>query len=149
MPILTGLELINNMKKYLILLFTMITMSGAAQQKTVEEAVETLKKLLVSPEAKALSDLTHKDLSYGHSSGKIENQSEFIDQLVSKRSDFRKVEFLDQTVVLEGKTAIVRHTLEADTFDGGKPGNVKLKILLVWVKDKKDWKLMARQAVRI
>lgn len=137
------------MKTYLLAFFTMITISGIAQQKTVEESVETFRKLLVTPDEKGLTDLTHKDLTYGHSSGKIENQSEFINQLVSKRSDFRKVEFLEQKIFTEGKTAVVRHILEAETFDGGKPGNVKIKILLVWVKDKKDWKLMARQAVKI
>ena len=137
------------MKTYLLAFFTMITISGIAQQKTVEESVETFRKLLVTPDEKGLTALTHKDLTYGHSSGKIENQSEFIDQLVSKRSDFRKVEFLEQKIFTEGKTAVVRHILEAETFDGGKPGNVKIKILLVWVKDKKDWKLMAHQAVKI
>lgn len=120
-----------------------------SQQKTVEESVETFRNLLVNPTEDGLGALTHKDLTYGHSSGKIENKAEFIDQLVSKRSDFRKVDFLDQKVYVEGNTAIVRHTLEAETFDGGKPGSVKIKILLVWVKDKKDWKLIARQAVKI
>lgn len=128
-------------------LFIVLTMSAFAQ--TVEASVETLKNLMVNPTEKGLDAIAHKDLTYGHSSGKIENKAEFIDQLVSKRSDFRKVEFLEQKVYTEGKTAIVRHILEAETFDGGKPGNVKIKILLVWVKDKRNWKLIARQAVKI
>jgi ketosteroid isomerase-like protein len=47
-----------------------------------------------------------------------------------------------------GKTAIVRHLFDGTTNDGGKPGTVKLKILLIFEKQGKDWKLLARQAVK-
>ena len=137
------------MKLYLLILFTMMSLSGIAQQKTVEESLETFRQLLVTPDQEKLNALAHKDLTYGHSSGKIENKAEFIDQLVSKRSDFKKVDFLEQQIFTEGKTAIVRHILEADTFNNQVAGHIRLKILLVWVKDRKDWKLIARQAVKI
>ena len=45
--------------------------------------------------------------------------------------------------------AFVRHSLAADTNDSGKPGKVALKILGVWQKQGGNWKLLARQAVRI
>ena len=55
----------------------------------------------------------------------------------------------DQMVkVVDANTAIVRHTLAADTNDGGKPGKVTIKILGVWQKQGGKWKLLARQAVR-
>ena len=48
-----------------------------------------------------------------------------------------------------GNSAIVRHTLTADTNDSGKPGKVQIKILGVWQQQGGSWKLLARQAVRV
>jgi len=45
--------------------------------------------------------------------------------------------------------AIVRHIFKAKTNDGGKPGEVNIRVLLIWQKQKGGWKLLARQAVRI
>jgi ketosteroid isomerase-like protein len=42
----------------------------------------------------------------------------------------------------------VRHTLDADTNDNGKTGTVHLKVLLVWLKEGGEWKLLVRQAVK-
>ena len=36
----------------------------------------------------------------------------------------------------------------ATTNDGGKPGTVKLKVLLIFQKENGAWKLLARQAVK-
>jgi hypothetical protein len=44
---------------------------------------------------------------------------------------------------------VVRHNLTAKTIDKGVPGNIKLHIMTVWVKEKKQWKLFARQATRL
>ena len=134
--------------KHLLVILLMATSWNAAAQ-SVEASVEKMRQLLITPEKTGLDALAHPLLSYGHSGGKIENKAEFIDQLLSGRSDFRKIDLSEQTVDVAGSTAIVRHILEAETFDGGKPGTVKLKILLVWVKENKDWKLLARQAVRV
>ena len=116
--------------------------------QTVEESVETLTRLMINPDKAGLEAIAHPSLTYGHSGGKIENKAEFMDQLLSGRSDFKTIDLTEQTVNRVGDVATVRHILEAETFDGGKPGNVKLKILLVWVKDQDSWKLLARQAVK-
>ncbi|MEZ4966993.1 MAG: glycoside hydrolase family 88 protein [Saprospiraceae bacterium] len=115
----------------------------------VAEAVEYLRKALVSGDHQALETITSENLSYGHSGGKVENRKEFVSQLVSGRSNFIEIMLTDQTISVEGNTAIVRHRLSAKTDDAGKgPGTVDLSILLVWIKENGDWKLLARQAVK-
>jgi Domain of unknown function (DUF4440) len=69
--------------------------------------------------------------------------------LVSGASDFVTIDLSEQTIKVTGSTAIVRHVLSATTNDGGKAGTVKIAVLLVWIKEKKEWKLLARQAVKI
>jgi len=120
-----------------------------APQKEVEKAVEQLRLLMVTPDRKGLEDLAHEELTYGHSGGKVESKKEFVETLVSGKSVFRKIELKDQKIVVAGNTAVVRHRLEADTFDGGVPNTIRLHIVLVWVKEKNSWKLLARQAVKL
>jgi len=123
---------------------------GASAQPAVAAAAERLRIAMVDPTAAALGALVSDDLSYGHSGGKVDTKASFISDLLDGKSDFVSITITDQTIkVVDGNTAIVRHTLAADTIDSGKPGKVALKILGVWQKQGGDWKLLARQAVRI
>jgi hypothetical protein len=138
---------------FFVLLATAITCNIAFAQSTDEKAVgiavENLRKAMVDPTKAALEKLTATELSYGHSSGKVQNQAEFIDALVSGASDFLNIDLTEQSIKIVGNTAIVRHVLTAATSDNGKPNTAHIAILLVWIKQNKEWKLLARQAVKI
>lgn len=127
----------------------MIVNFSFAQKNEVENAVNKLTKLMVTPDSLALDKLILNNLSYGHSSGKIETKQQFMQSLLSGSSDFVDINLTDQTVTIQNKTALVRHTLNAKTNDKNVPGNVKLNILLVWSKERAGWKLLGRQAVKV
>ncbi len=119
------------------------------EEKKVAQAVENLRLAMISGDRQALEKVTAKELTYGHSGGKVETQAVFLDQFASGRSDFTAITLNDQTITVVGNTAIVRHNLSAATNDLGKaPADIHLSILLVWVREKGDWKLLARQAVK-
>lgn len=115
----------------------------------VTALVERLRLAMISPSATALADLFADDLSYGHSDGKLDTKASISGSLLDGSSDFTTIDLSEQTVSVSGDVAIVRHRLVADTNDSGRPGHVKLKILLVWQRQDGDWRLLARQAVRI
>jgi len=118
-------------------------------EKAVSAAVEALRRAMIDPDKAALEKLTMPQLSYGHSSGVVQNQAEFIEALTSGKSDFVTIDLTEQSINVVDRTAIVRHILSATTNDGGKPGQAKISILLVWQKDKGEWRLLARQAVKV
>ncbi|MVM31306.1 DUF4440 domain-containing protein [Spirosoma sp. HMF4905] len=129
-----------------------VTTNSVAQSKdqtAVSQAVEHLRLLMISPDKAKLEAIAADDLSYGHSSGKIEDKAAFVEALTSGTSDFVSIELVDQTITVVDNTALVRHKLMGETLDKGKPGQVKLSVLLVWIKQKGNWKLLARQAVKI
>lgn len=135
-----------------LFLFIMSTLTGFAQSKdeaTVNQAVATLRKLMIDPDKAGLEALTSDALTYGHSTGKLEDKKAFVQALTSGDSDFRTIDLTDQTVTIIDNTALVRHKLMAETADFGKPGQAKLSVLLIWVKQENAWKLVARQAVKI
>lgn len=143
------------MKKQFLFLFLLIALfqSDAVAQprkeKAVAKAVESLRKAMIERDSATLDALTQPGLSYGHSSGRVEDKASFIRSLTSGASDFVTIDLGEQTVRVVDRTAIVRHTLSAQTNDNGKPGSVKLAILTIWEKEGSRWKLLARQAVRI
>lgn len=136
----------------LLFIATIISINAGAQSRVearVQKAVEALRQAMINADSAALSALTMRELNYGHSGGRVEDKTAFLSALTSGRSDFVAIDLSDQTVQVVGKTAIVRHTLSAKTNDNGQPGSVKLAVLTVWQKHKKNWKLLARQAVRL
>ncbi|RAI89316.1 nuclear transport factor 2 family protein [Algoriphagus yeomjeoni] len=132
-----------------IALLLSATFAFAQAEKDVASQVEKLRLALIDPTVANLSELSSIHLSYGHSSGKLENQAQFIEALVSGASDFAKVSFEDQTIQVEKDIAIVRHNLAADVLDGGTSNSIKIGVILVWQKEKGQWKLLARQAYKL
>lgn len=128
---------------------SLATYAQSADEKQVAAAVETLTKAMLDGDKSELEAIVSNDLTYGHSSGKIENKTEFVDALVSGRSDFVTINLADQTIQIVGNTALVRHKLTGENKDGGKPGTVNLGVLLVWQKQGGKWKLLARQAFKL
>lgn len=140
--------------KKLILLFSITLFSNrifsqSKAEKQVSETVETLRKTMIDPDKSVLENITATNLTYGHSNGHLETKTEFIEALVSNKSDFHTIDLTSQSIVIEGKTAVVRHNLTAKTSNNGVPGAAHLAVLLVFQKNGKKWQLLARQAVKI
>jgi hypothetical protein len=134
------------------LLFALTATSAFSQTKdeqAVTAAVESLRKALVDPDKTTLDALVLDELTYGHSNGNVQDKAAFEEALLSKSSDFVTIDLSQQTVKVLGNMAWVRHTLSATTNDGGKPGAAHLSVLMVWLKQKGQWRLFARQAVKI
>ncbi|WP_447641341.1 MULTISPECIES: nuclear transport factor 2 family protein [Chitinophagaceae] len=131
-----------------MLLCSSISAQKNKPEKEVEQTIQVFTKALEDGDTARLRSMTVKDLTYGHSSGKIQDQEAFLTALSDGSSDFIKIDISEQQVHVFGHTAVVRHILSASTNDYGKPGNVKLKILLVFQKQKDNWVLLTRQAVK-
>ena len=118
-------------------------------EKEVAQAVENLRKLMISPDQIELEAILGNELHYGHSDGDLEDKATFIESLLSKKSDFLSINLSVQTINLYGETSVVRHILEAATYDDKINRNIKLLILSVWNLQKGNWKIVARQAVKM
>ena len=141
------------MKKIFLLVIiaftiSMMTNAQSKKEKAVANAVEQLRKAMIDADKTVLEDLVMDDLSYGHSGGHIDDKKEFVEKIISGKSDFVTMDLSEQTINIKGKTAVVRHKLNASTNDSGKPGEVHLLVMLIWVKQGGHWKLWARQAVK-
>ena len=142
--------------KYFVAIITVVLFqfSVLAQNKSKDEIaiaarVETLRQAMIDADGTKLKELTSTGLSYGHSSGVVQNQATFIEKIANGESDFVTIEFQNQTIEIVGDNAIVRHNLVAHTKDGGVDKDIKIGIMLVWQKQKNKWLLIARQAYKL
>jgi hypothetical protein len=119
------------------------------QEYDVAEAVESLRKEMLDGDREALERLSAEELSYGHSSGLIEDKAAFVEALASGKSDFLSINLSNQVIKVVGNTAIVRHNLNGEVADGGKQSKVNIGILLTWINSDGQWKLLARQAFKL
>ena len=132
----------------LMALMAVPVFAQSKDEQAVAASVESLRKALIDPTKANLDALVVDELTYGHSSGVIQDKAAFEEALLNKSSDFVTIDLTNQTIKVVGNTAWVRHILSATTNDGGKPGTTHLSVLLVWVKARGQWRLFARQAVK-
>lgn len=128
---------------------SLIAVAQTKDEVKVEELTEKLRVAMISGNKVDLESLVWDNLTYGHSSGLIEDKTAFVTSLSTKKSDFKSIDLSEVTVTVAGNTAIVRHLLRANTNDGGIPGKANLGIVLVWEKKGEEWKLLARRAFKI
>lgn len=123
--------------------------SNTKEEMAVNNQVEILRKAMIDADGGKLKALTSEKLAYVHSNGNFQNQTEFIDGIVSGKSDFVTIDFQNQTISVQHDVAIVRHILSAHTKDDGIDRDIKIGIMLVWQKQKNNWILIARQAYKL
>lgn len=140
------------MKKIIVLtsltLFTFTLFAQDKQKAEVEKVLTEFRQAILDGDSATLDKLTAAELTYGHSLGKLETKQQFIHALASGESDYKSLDVTNQSIMVKDDIAIVRHTITADITDAGKYNKVTLVVLLVFHKEKKQWKLIARQAIR-
>ena len=126
-----------------------VAVAQSGDEAAVAQAVEAFRNAALKADRGQFEALTAEQLSYGHSAGRVENKAQFIDAATSGRSTWKFITLTDQTINIVGNTAIVRHTFTGESERDGKTNPVKIGVLMVWHKQDGNWKLLARQAVRL
>ena len=142
-----------NRKTPLLLLLTLILNQAFAQSKEeakVWERVEALTKAVFeTKDSAALLDLVSSKVTYGHSSGVLEDKTTMVQKAVASKTEYKNRNFERVSIDVNDKAAIVRHNFRAISMENGKESPLDLGILQVWKKENGKWRLWARQAVRI
>jgi ketosteroid isomerase-like protein len=124
-------------------------LAQASDQAAVAEAIAALTKAMLAADKAKLEALLSDNLSYGHSSGKIETKKEVVDIVAGKKTVYNKIELSNHAISIAGNNAIARHAWESESGTGDGKWNVaKIGVLQVWAKEGGTWRLLARQAFR-
>jgi ketosteroid isomerase-like protein len=133
------------------LAFTTPALAASADEDAVAKRVEAFRLAQIAADAKALGELCAEELSYSHSSGKVEDKATFIANATDGKSKFLSIEYKDPTIKVVGPAAIVRfHWLgEQEMAADGKKVSTNLHILMNWQKQGDEWKLLSRAATKL
>lgn len=140
---------------YLSIAFLTFFFTFSFAQKNVNEVIKNKvillnKAIFEKKDSLALESLIGKDLIYGHSAGKVENRSEMIKGVLANKSVYQNVVTDVQEMILRKKFIVVRHIITAlETNGEGKQSTLKMSVVQVWEKNKKDWLLLSRQSAKL
>ena len=140
------------MKFSLFIALFFLSVSAVAQVDStgLNEAMLRLDKALLEKDTAALRLVLHKDVSYGHSNGWVQTKKNILDDLVSGKLLYTKIETRDLALLaINKKWATAKMITNAEGAVSGTAFNLKLHVMQVWIRLKKGWQLMARQSTKI
>ena len=142
------------MKRFLFAILMLLSFAAQAQKAEEVRLLARVRSLhhavFVSKDSLQLEKLFSAHLSYGHSGGKVESKAAAIQGIIHNASVYENLEMGSVATWIEGNTAVTRYTMAANEKKGdGTVSPLKLHMALTWIRDKKEWRLMSRQAVRV
>ncbi len=145
-------KLISISTTFMFIVLAQPAFAANSGEKEVLAAMEGLKEAMLKKDRATLDKIFHADLTYSHSSAKVENKAQAIAHMVDGLG-WEAIELADTTVRLQGNVAIVNgkadfHERKKDQPPKDTTTTAKLLVLTVWVKGPVGWQLIARQAVR-
>lgn len=128
------------------MILSLVLLAGFALADTAEQEVraahDAFLKAAKEGDAAGLNKVFADGLQYSHSSGKLETKKEAVDALAKNKGNF---DLHEQSVMVFGKTATIR----AKMTSHNPTGDIKLSVLLVWVKNGNQWQMVQRQTTRL
>lgn len=125
-----------------------IASAHSSDQTDVEQAVDKLTQAMWHKDIAQLQALTAENLTYGHSSGNIQDKKAFIADIETGKSAFNSLKMLNQKITLSGDTALVRNHFSAEAVNSGKVAPTEIENFQIWQKQGGKWLLIGRQAFR-
>src|SRR6186997_428010 len=143
------------MRHICLALLFVLSLQTAQEGSRVEEDLKAiakrLDKALIDKDTLFLNQHLSAQLKYGHSNGWIETKDELKAHLFNGKLVYRSINGsgTGPTVVIEGKTGLVREEVTVDVLLDGKALNLKLSVLQVWIFRKGEWILLGRQSTKV
>lgn len=122
---------------------------AAGDEASVAQATEAYRKGMLGSDKAALEALCSDHLTYGHSTGRVQDKAEFIADVASGRSKWKFINLNDLHHRVAGNNAWSRCVFDGENESGGKTNATKFGLLLVWQRQGDAWQLLARQGYKI
>jgi ketosteroid isomerase-like protein len=122
-------------------------LAQSGEEAAVTRAVDALFNAMKAADPAQLEAITAPELSWGHSSGRVENRQEFLQSYVDRIMVPKTIDLADRRVAVVGDNAIVRHNFTAEAVNrAGQTVPVRIGMMQVWQKRDGNWVLLAHQA---
>lgn len=142
------------MKKQLFtcLLFCCTVSIIFSQNKTEQKIAEIERQrfeAMTNKDVAFLKKVLAEEVTYAHSNGLVENKQEHIENVGSGNITYQEMKLEKNNIRTYKKTAINNGIIAVKGLYKGTPFNVRLGFTNVYVKIKRQWKLVSWQSVKL
>ena len=135
---------------FILILCMLVPAFGADSKAEVEKAERSFGESIVRGDVATLEKLLAFDLVYTHSSGARDTHSSFIENIRTGKLKYEKMEYSKiESQMLRDDVAFVAARAEVRVIASGKPNDMKLSLLHVFVMRQGRWQLVAHQSARL
>ncbi len=104
---------------------------------------------MTKQDVQALEGILADDLSYTHSTGRLESKAEFISSLTSGRTKYQSIERDDVNVRQYGDTAVVTGSAKFHVTANGQDMKFQVRFTDVYAKRDDVWRMVAWQSTKL
>ena len=126
---------------------------AVGQETPASEAVRAAEsqrlRALVTADYAALDRLLADDLTYTHSTAKVDTKATYLEPLLAGRTRYQSLEPADVQVRIYGTTGVVTGVLRSVALVAGKESRTNLRFTNVWVERDSRWQMVAWQSTRL
>jgi uncharacterized protein (TIGR02246 family) len=140
----------------LVGIFAVTLWAGAAAPLVAADAETELAGIerqrfaaMLAADVAALDRILAPDLTYTHSSSKLETKQEFIEAIKTGASKYKVIEPEDIRVRVYGSTAVLTGRCRFEVTSGGQELKPRVRFTDVYVKSDGAWRMVAWQSTRI
>ena len=120
-----------------------------AQDTDVLQADERRFEAMRKQDWSALDAALADDLTYVHSTARVETKAEHIGNLKAGKPNYRGIAPRDRKARVNGNVCIVNGVSEMHVENGGKEQKFTVRYLAVYTKTGNDWRMTAWQSTRV
>ena len=126
---------------------------SAPAAATAEDAVRAADaariKAFIAADRAALTSLLGDDLTYTHSSGRLDGKAAIIEAITSGKTQYHTMVPEDVQVRLYGDVAVLTGRAAVNVTNDGQLLDLKLRFMSVYVKRDGRWQFVAWQSTRV
>jgi len=133
-----------------LVLSLIVSLGGQrAAADAVRDAESRRLRALVSADYQALDLLLADELSYGHSTAKVDSKASYLEPLKSGPTRYTSLQPEDVQVRVYGATAVLTGTMRSVAMVAGQESRTHLRFTSVWIERDARWQMAAWQSTRV
>jgi ketosteroid isomerase-like protein len=134
---------------FALLLVVDSPLAWAHQPTDILEIDASWNESRLASDTKALGQLLADDWLLTHSDGRVQNKSEYLQELSSRARSNQRIENQDVQLRKYGDAAVVTGVSVQDGVSNGQPWSGRFRFTRVWVSRNGEWVMVASHSSRV
>ena len=118
-------------------------------QQEVFEAHDKRRVATLNSDANTVASMMTDDLTFTHANAVVENKTQFIEALKTRRLQYQDLTDEDITVRVHGSTGVVSGICRILVDASGTMIDIRVEFTELWVKEQESWKMMLWHATEV